>query len=105
MSARNAGAAAAAAARTKAGGAPPPLFVLAHSNGGGLSSKEEEEKEEEQVADLSRAGVLLGWVDTPALACSTEHGAVPYMTRGRCLGWWGKEIWGASLTHGPLSLS
>lgn len=40
-------------------------------------------EKEEAVVDWSRAGVLLGRVDTPALACYTEHGAVPYLTRGK----------------------
>lgn len=72
---------------------PPPLFELAHSNGGGGSSREEQPvtpehdgvvPQEDGDVDLSRAGVLLGRIDTPALACFTEHGAVPYLTRGAC---------------------
>ncbi len=83
--------------------APPPLFVLSHSNGAPaiLELKQEQEQEQQPATpdddddddeadrevDLSRAGVLLGRVDTPALACYTEHGAVPYLTRGESFLW------------------
>ena len=79
---------------------PPPLFALAHSNGkaaiaearappdpGPVDSPRAQQQQQQQLeqleeVDVSRAGVLLGQVDTPALACFTEHGAVPYLTRG-----------------------
>jgi hypothetical protein len=76
---------------------PPPLFVLSHTNRAParLDKEQEqepqpatpdEEEEEDREGDLSRAGMLLGRVDTPALVCYTEHGAVPYLTRGESLG-------------------
>lgn len=89
-------------------GTPPPLFKLAVSNGLGDSSSSSHtpgstttgldkaavttppaghDPGDEQPVDLSRAGVLLGRIDTPALACYTEHGAVPYLTRGEWGGW------------------
>lgn len=79
------------------GSSPPPLFTLAHSNGKeamaeaqqgpdpdpvDLPSAQQEPQQVEEEVDVSRAGVLLGQVDTPALACFTEHGAVPYLTQG-----------------------
>lgn len=85
----------------------PPLFLLAHDNGTGTGLDAPLEEQEQgvhktqpqqhdpaapehdledrgELVDNSRAGVLLDRVDTPALACSTEHGAVPYLTRGVC---------------------